>query len=89
LQAAGTVSSGELLQAQPSEQPGEHLNWKKKVRAAGDASVAIERESATRYDHMHVRMSGSPAMQHRSDADMGPEVFRVGRDREKGVGCCP
>jgi len=28
-------------------------------------------------------------MEHRSDADMGPEVFRVGRDREKGVGCCP
>ena len=27
-------------------------------------------------------------MEHRSDADMGPEVLRIGRDREKGVGCC-
>ena len=25
-------------------------------------------------------------MEHRSDADMGPEVLRIGRDREKGVG---
>ena len=28
-------------------------------------------------------------MEHRSDADMGPEVLRIGRDREKGVGRCP
>jgi hypothetical protein len=27
-------------------------------------------------------------MEHRSDADMGPEVLRIGRDREKGVGRC-
>src|SRR6516165_3161063 len=27
-------------------------------------------------------------MEHRSDADMGAEVLRIGRDREKGVGCC-
>ena len=25
-------------------------------------------------------------MEHRSDADMGPEVLRIGRDRVKGVG---
>src|ERR1700758_3739508 len=27
-------------------------------------------------------------MEHRSDTDMGPEVLRIGSDREKGVGRC-
>src|SRR5262244_2733269 len=28
-------------------------------------------------------------MEHRSDADVGPEMLTIGRDREKGVGRCP
>ena len=27
-------------------------------------------------------------MEHRSDAEIGPEVLRIGRDREQGVGRC-
>ena len=56
LQAASTVGNGELFQAQPSEQPREHLHWKKKVRPAGDPSVASRREPSTRDDHVHVGM---------------------------------
>src|SRR5436190_9640938 len=58
LQLAGGISGGELLQEQSSEQARQDAYREKKVRAARDPAVAVERESAARHDHMDVGMVG-------------------------------
>ena len=56
------------------------------VGARGDPSHIIEREPATRHDHMHVRMMGecrAPRVQHGRDTDPRAEALGIGCDSER------
>src|SRR5262249_23975364 len=48
LQLAGLVSDDELLQDQPAEQAGKHLDGEKEVGSAGHPARSIERDAAAR-----------------------------------------
>ena len=60
-----------------------------KVRLGRDPLGSIVRQSATRHDHVHVRVMRhrrAPRMKHSGDADAGAEVLRIGGDLQRGLG---
>src|SRR6202008_1603162 len=56
LQLAGGVRMYEHRQHLALEQSRQDVDMDEEVRARGDPSRMIERESSARHDHMHVRM---------------------------------
>jgi hypothetical protein len=90
------MSSGELLQDQPSEQAREHAHGEEEAGPAGyPAPIAFgrcraitvpaccERDAAARHDDVDMRMMGerrAPGVEDGEDADVGAEVLGIGRD---------
>src|SRR5205823_2395187 len=56
VELAGVVRGGELLQHQPPEQLGEHLYGEEEVGPGCDPALPIRRQTATWYNHVHVRV---------------------------------
>src|SRR6516162_7731995 len=85
LQFAGGVRDDKLLQEQPAEQGRENLYREEVMGPAGDPTFTVERESATRHNHVDMRMMverRTPGMEDGEEADAGAEVAGVGRDRQ-------
>ena len=78
LQAAGVVRGDQHLQHQGAEQPRQHLDRQEVVGTAADPTCAVERYSATRHDHVHVRVMrhrGAPGVEHRGEADLDAQAL--------------
>src|SRR5712675_1989346 len=56
LDAVVCVSLGQHCQKPPPEQAREHIDRHEEARPRRDPAPAILRQSATRHDHVHVRM---------------------------------
>src|ERR1700676_4832366 len=81
LEFPGAMSGGELLQDQPAEQARENTHVEEKVGSAGDPARTIERDAATRNDHMDMRMvveRRAPGVEDREQPDAGAEVLGIG-----------
>ena len=90
-QATGVVGGDELLQKQSPEQPREHRHRQKVARPARDPPLTVERYSAARHDHVHVRVmrhGRAPGVQHSGDTDAGTQILGVGRNRDQRLGGC-
>jgi len=74
-----------------AEQARQHVDMDEEVGARGDPPRVIEREPATRHDHMHVRMMGerrTPGVQHGGDPDPRTEALGIGGDSKRCLGRC-
>src|SRR3977135_4243965 len=92
LQLCGLVCSDKLFQEQPAEQTREHANGEEEALATRDPALAVERDAASGYDHVHVRMvreCRAPGRENGQDADARAEVLRIGCDCEHGLGRWP
>ena len=88
LQFAGIECCRQTFEEQPPEQRREHVR-KKEPGLAGNPTLAIARDAAPRNEAVDVRMVLevlAPCMQDGSDADVGTEVFTIGRNRAEGLG---
>src|SRR5205814_8151780 len=56
LQASGPVGCEELAQEQSLEQAREHRCCQEELWAARYPALAVERDAAARYDHVHMRV---------------------------------
>src|SRR5580704_16811598 len=56
LQLSGTMSGSKLFQDEPSKQTRENLHGEKEVGPAGDPASPVQRDAATRHDHVDMRM---------------------------------
>jgi hypothetical protein len=81
------LASGEglvqILEKQTTEQAGQHPHWQEEAGAAGHPAGAIGREAAPRDDAVQMRMMEQilpPRVQHGEEADLGPQVVRIGRN---------
>jgi|SRR5450631_4876037 len=86
-----TVPMGglEFFKEAAPEQPREHPYREEEAWLARHPSVSIWRETAARYDAMHVRMVSqrrAPSVQHQGRADPGTQVLRIGGDRAQRLG---
>ena len=89
LQFTGLVGGAELVQEQAPKQPREHPHGQEEARPAGDPARAIQRDPAPGHDAVHmgvVGQGGAPGMQHRREADPGPQVARVSGDGQQRLG---
>jgi hypothetical protein len=50
------MSGSELFQDKPSKQTRENLHGEKEVGPAGDPACPVQRDAATRHDHVDMRM---------------------------------
>ena len=83
------MGGDKALQEQAPEQPREHADGEEEAGPAGYPSLPVQRDSATRHDHMDVwvmRERRAPAVQHGGEADAGAEVLRVGGDGDERLG---
>ena len=86
---AGLVRGNQLLQHEAPEQLGEHQHRQEEVGTGGDPALPVRRQTAARYNHVHVRVmhhGRAPGVQHRGDGDPGTEMLRVGCNRKHGLG---
>jgi len=58
LQAPGLVGGGQPFEEQATEEAREHLDRQEEAGPAGNPVLAVERETAARYDDVGVRMVG-------------------------------
>ncbi len=87
VEPAGGMSGGKLGEEQPAEQARERTHAEEESRPACDPTLAIERDSAARRDHMPRADDESlpspkraPSVQHRGAADAGAAMLG-GRQR--------
>ncbi|MBV8920630.1 MAG: phage integrase N-terminal SAM-like domain-containing protein [Bradyrhizobium sp.] len=88
-QLVGVVRLHEHRQHLAAEQTRQHVDVDEEVGACGDPSCAVEREPATRHDHVHVRMMGerrAPGVQHGRDTDPCAEALGISGDGERRLG---
>ena len=57
-EAAAAMEPGEPLEEQASEQPRQHPHREEEGLPAGDPSLAVRRQTATRHDHVHMGVVG-------------------------------
>jgi hypothetical protein len=79
------VSRSKPFQHKPAEQAREHEDGQDEARPACDPALAVWREAAAGYDHVHVqvmRHGAAPRVQHRHHVDPGAEVLGIGGDRQ-------
>ena len=86
------AEEGELTGIVQRQQPGEeqaaeectqHSHRKEESRAGGYPSLPVQRDAASRHDHVDVRMVGhgrTPGVKHGGDADPGAEMPGIGGD---------
>ena len=89
MQCAGVEGVAQLCEKQTPEQPREHAHGQEETGTAGDPVFAVRGDAAARYHAMHVRMMLQvlpPGVQHRDEADLRAQVFRIGGDRAQGFG---
>jgi hypothetical protein len=55
-EAAGGVGCQERLEEQPAEQAREHAHRQEEAGPARHPTLAVERDAATRHDHVHMRV---------------------------------
>jgi hypothetical protein len=88
-QLVGVVRSHEHRQHLAAEQARQQVDMDEEVGARGDPSRAVERDPATRYDHVHVWMMGerrAPGVQHGRNTDPCAEAPGIGGDGERRLG---
>ncbi len=79
----------EQLQEASAEEAGEYPHGQEEPRTASDPALTVGGESATWYHAVQVRVMYeclSPGMQDSEEADLGPQVLRVGSNRTQGIG---
>jgi hypothetical protein len=92
LQFAGIECCRQTAEEQAPEQAREHANGKKGSGLAGDPTLAIWRDAATRNDAVNVRVVMevfAPCVQDSGDADVGTEVLAIGGNGGEGLGRSP
>src|SRR2546430_689394 len=80
------LESGEDLAA---KQCPEDADREEMALAGGPPAATVGREAARRDDAMDVRMKRElprPGVEHRRDAELGPEPLRIVSEREEGLG---
>ena len=89
LQSPDLVGGVQPLEEQATEEPGEDRNGEEKAEPAGDPTLAIGRDAASRDDDVGMRMMGEcrpPGVEHGGEPDAGAEVLGVGGDGDQGLG---
>src|SRR5258708_11545483 len=87
LQLAIVKSLFQQRQKQAAEEAGEHAHGKEETAPTGNPARAVGRQSAPGHDTMQVGMKHevlSPAMQDGEKADLGAEMFGIGRNDAQG-----
>jgi hypothetical protein len=82
--------SFEASQELSPEDRSENFDRQKELRSAGNPPAMIRGESASRDYAMQMGMSEkslAPCMQHGQKADVGAQVFGIGRDLKQSLGC--
>lgn len=86
----GIMQSVQPGQEQSSEQPAQHPYRKQEGLPRRDPMLPVRRKTATRHDHVHVRMMrhrGTPGVKNGGDADARTEMLRIGGDGQHRLGC--
>ena len=85
---AGGMKFKQPRQEQAAEQFGQDTDRQQKGRPGRHPARAIQRNAATRHDHVDVRMvrhRRAPGMEHGGNADARAKMTRVGGDGEHGL----
>ena len=79
----GLVQGHQPGQEQATEQLAEHAHRQQEGRARRNPTLPVQRQSATRHDHVDVRVMGhrrTPGVQDGGDTDAGAQMLWVGGD---------
>jgi len=79
----------QVVEEQPPEQLCQHTNRQQEPSARRDPAFSIERDTATGYDHVDVRVmrhGRAPAVEDGGDTDARTEMTGIGGDGEHGLG---
>ena len=89
MQVTGLECRRQTFEEQAPEQAREHANRKKESGSAGNPTLAVRRDAATRNDAVHVRVVLevlAPGVQDCDDADVGAEVLAIGSNGDQRLG---